>query len=129
MPETINTPTQNEQQDQGEPAAPVEAKTPVQEVQLPEAPADSGPASGGQLDILLDMGVPIFVVLGQIQIPIRRLLQLGPGSVVQLDKSIEAPADLYLKDSKFAEADVVVVEDRFAVRIKKILGAGTPGDP
>lgn len=128
MPETINTPAQNEQQDQGEPTAPAEARTQVQEVQLPEAPADSGPASGGQLDILLDMGVPISVVLGQTQIPIRRLLQLGPGSVVQLDKSIEAPADLYLKDSKFAEADVVVVEDRFAVRIKKILGAATPAD-
>ncbi len=128
MPETINTPTQNEQQDQSEPAAPVEAKTQVQEVQLPEAPADSGPSSGGQLDILLDMGVPISVVLGQTQIPIRRLLQLGPGSVVELDKAIEAPADLYLKDSKFAEADVVVVEDRFAVRIKKILGAGVSAD-
>jgi flagellar motor switch protein FliN/FliY len=154
MPETINTPTQNEQQDRSEPAAPVpptrspdapgprgplrdlgpsgpgagEDKTQVQEVQLSEAPADSGPASAGQLDILLDMGIPISVVLGQTQIPVRRLLQLGPGSVLQLDKSIEAPADLYLKDSKFAEADIVVVEDRFAVRIKKILGAGTPAD-
>ncbi len=128
MPETINTLTQNEQQDQSEPAAPAEAKTQVQEVQLPEAPADSGPSSGGQLDILLDMGVAISVVLGHTQIPIRRLLQLGPGSVVELDKAIEAPADLYLKDSKFAEADVVVVEDRFAVRIKKILGAGASAD-
>ncbi len=146
MPETTNTPTQTEQQDQTEAAAPVpptrspdaqrpsgpgagETKTQVQEVQLPEAPADSGSASGGQFDILLDMGVPISVVLGQAQIPIRRLLQLGPGSVLPLDKAIEAPADLYLKDSKFAEADVVVVEDRFAVRIKRILGAGAPTTP
>jgi flagellar motor switch protein FliN/FliY len=128
MPETINTPTQNEQQDRSEPAAPAEAKTQVQEVQLPEAPADSGPATGGQLDILLDMGVPISVVLGQTQIPIRRLLQLGPGSVLQLEKSVEAPADLYLKDSKFAEADIVVVEDRFAVRIRQIVGAGAPAN-
>jgi flagellar motor switch protein FliN/FliY len=128
MPETVNTPTQNESQDQSELVAPAEAKTQVQEAQLPEAPADSGPASTGQLDILLDMGIPISVVLGQTQIPIRRLLQLGPGSVLQLDKSIEAPADLYLKDSKFAEADIVVVEDRFAVRIKKILGAGAPAE-
>ena len=124
MPETTNTTTPKEQADHREAAAPAEAKTQVQEVELPEAPADSGPASGGQLDILLDMGVPIAVVLGQAQIPVRRLLQLGPGSVLQLDKAIEAPADLYLKDSKFAEADIVVVEDRFAVRIKRILGAG-----
>ena len=136
MPETINTPVQKEQQDQSEtaPVPPTRSgaaggdKTQVQEVQLPEAPADSGSASAGQLDILLDMGVLISVVLGQTQIPIRRLLQLGPGSVLQLEKSIEAPAELYLKDSKFAEADIVVVEDRFAVRIKKILGAGTPAD-
>jgi flagellar motor switch protein FliN/FliY len=75
------------------------------------------------------MSVPISVVLGQTQIPIRRLLQLGPGSVLQLEKPIEAPADLYVKDSRFAEVDVVVVEDRFAVRIKKILGAGAPENP
>ena len=68
------------------------------------------------------------MVLGQTQIPIRRLLQLGPGSVLKLEKPIETPADLYLKDSKFAEVDVVVVEDRFAVRIKKILGAAASAD-
>jgi len=124
MPETTNTTTPNEPQDQNAAAAPAEAKTEVQEVQLPEAPADSGSPSGGQFDILLDMSIPISVVLGQTQISVRRLLQLGPGSVLQLDKAIEAPADLYLKDSKFAEADIVVVEDRFAVRIKRILGAG-----
>jgi flagellar motor switch protein FliN/FliY len=124
MPETMNAPTQNDQQTPGASAAPGDAKTQVREVQFAEAPADTGSAAPGQFDILLDMGVPISVVLGEVQIPVRRLLQLGPGSVLKLDKPIEAPADLYLKDSKFAEVDVVVVEDRFAVRIKKILGAG-----
>jgi len=124
MPETVNAPPQTEPQGQAEPAAPSDAKTPVREVQFAEAPADTGPPATGQFDILLDMSVPISVVLGEVQIPVRRLLQLGPGSVLKLDKPIEAPADLYLKDSKFAEVDIVVVEDRFAVRIKKILGAG-----
>ena len=129
MPETVNAPTQNEQQSQSEPAAQADAKTQVHEVQFAEAPADTGAAAAGQFDILLDMSVPISVVLGQTQIPIRRLLQLGPGSVLKLEKPIEAPAELYVKDSKFAEVDVVVVEDRFAVRIKKILGAGAPANP
>jgi flagellar motor switch protein FliN len=149
MPDTMNAPTETERQEQAEPAAEAPAspgrssaqpasmeaaperspaKTPVREVQLPEAPADTGSAASGQFDILLDMNVPISVVLGETQIPIRRLLQLGPGSVLKLDKPIEVPADLYLKDSKFAEVDVVVVEDRFAVRIKKILGAGAPAN-
>lgn len=126
MPDTMNAPTQNESQAPSESGAPGQAKTQVHEVQFAEAPADAGAATAGQLDILLDMNVPISVVLGAIQIPIRRLLQLGPGSVLKLEKSIETPADLYLKDSKFAEVDVVVVEDRFAVRIKKILGVNAP---
>jgi flagellar motor switch protein FliN/FliY len=129
MPETIDAPTENAQQDPGEPTAQTDARTQVREVQFAEAPPDAGTAGTGQLDILLDMGVPISVILGQTQIPVRRLLQLGPGSVLKLEKPIEAPADLYLRDSKFAEVDVVVVEDRFAVRIKKILGAGTPANP
>jgi len=128
MPETINAPTQNPPQDQGAPSAQADTQTQVREVQFAEAPPDAEPAAAGQLDILLDMSVPVSVVLGQTQIPVRRLLQLGPGSVLTLEKPIEAPADLYLRDSRFAEADVMVVEDRFAVRIKRILGAGAPAD-
>jgi len=124
MPETINAPTANAAQDQDAPATPGEARAQVREVQFAEAPPDAGTAPAGQLDILLEMSVPLSVVLGQTQIPVRRLLQLGPGSVLKLEKPIEAPADLYLRDSKFAEVDVVVVDDRFAVRIRKILGAG-----
>jgi flagellar motor switch protein FliN/FliY len=91
-------------------------------VEFPEAPPE-GPAAGtGQLDILLDMDVPVTVVLGATQIPVRRLLQLGPGAVLRLEKPIESPAELFLKDSKFAEADVVVVDNRFAVRIRQIIG-------
>ncbi len=62
--------------------------------------------------------------IGQIEVPIQRLLQFGPGSVLKLDKPIDAPVDLYLKDTRFATGNVVVVEDRFAVRIKEILGTG-----
>ena len=127
MPDTINAPTQNQRQDESEPTAQADARTQVREVQFAEAPPDTGTAAAGQFDILLDMSVPISVVLGQTQIPVRRLLQLGPGSVLKLEKPIEAPADLYLRDSKFAEVDVVVVGGRFAVRIKKILGTGTTG--
>jgi flagellar motor switch protein FliN len=153
MPETIDAPMQTQEQDPSEEAPardsspvvcdpghdvmPAQAGTrgtghgpSVREVQFAEAPPECHPcegggeaAGGGQFDILLDMSVPVSVVLGQTQIPIRRLLQLGPGSVLQLEKPVQTPADLYLKDAKFAEVDVVIVEDRFAVRIRKIVGA------
>ncbi|MCU0914486.1 MAG: FliM/FliN family flagellar motor switch protein [Planctomycetes bacterium] len=125
MPDTIDAPIQNEAQGRSEPPVPAQARPQVREVQFAEAPPDAPGAAAGQFDILLDMSVPVTVVLGEIQIPIRRLLQLGPGSVLKLEKPIEAPAELHLKNSKFAEVEVVVVEDRFAVRIKQILGAGT----
>ena len=75
------------------------------------------------------MDVPVTVILGATRVPVRRLLQLGPGSVLKLDKPVEAPAELFLKDSKFAEAEVVVVDNRFAVRITQIVKAGTAGSP
>jgi flagellar motor switch protein FliN len=97
--------------------------------EFPEAPQSVPAAGNSQLDILLDMDIPITVVLGATEIPVKRLLQLGPGSVLRLDKPIEAPADLFLKDSKFAEADVVVVDNRFAVRIKQIVGPANRPPP
>jgi len=101
-----------------------DSKTKAQAADFAEA-VDSGAAgAGGSLDILLDMTIPVTVTIGSTQIPIRRLLQLGPGSVVKLDKSVDAPLDLYLKDTKFATGNVVVVDGRFAVKIKQILGLG-----
>jgi flagellar motor switch protein FliN len=107
-------------------AAPVAAdptdKTQVQPVGFPDV-SDTDPVpSTGQFDIFLDVDAAVTVVLGKVEIPVRRLLQLGPGAVLELDKSIEAPVDLYLQETKFAEGDVVVVDDCFAIRIKQIMG-------
>lgn len=94
----------------------------VQSVEFSEVDetASTGAATG--IDILLDLDVPITVIIGSTQITVQKLLQLKPGSVVKLDKSVDTPVDLYLKDAKFATGNIVVVEDRFAVRIKEILG-------
>lgn len=129
MSETAQAVAENPNQAEGDVEPQAADKTQVQSVELPEAPDDSAGAATGQLDILLDMDVPVTVILGATQMPVRRLLQLGPGAVVKLEKPIEAPADLYLKDAKFAEADVVVVHDRFAVRIKRITGADLTDRP
>ncbi len=102
----------------------------AQRIEFAEAASESTPVSSvedkneGKLDIILDMNVPVTVAIGQAEIPVRRLLQLQPGSVLKLDKPVDAPVDLFLKDSRFAEGDVVVVDNRFAVRIKQIIGAG-----
>jgi len=108
------TETTEQQAEQGQAQA--------QSVEFSEANASPGVGPGGSMDILLDMNVPVTVAIGRKEMSIRKLLQLGPGSVLKLDKPIEAPADLYLKDKKFATGTVVVVEGQFAIKIKDILG-------
>jgi len=104
----------------------VKQQTEAQNAEFAEA-QDTGPAGGEEnLDILLDINMPIAVNLGKTEVPFRRLLQLGPGSVLQLDKTIGQPAELYVQDINFATGDVVIVDGCFAVRIKEILGTEQP---
>ncbi|MHC4114507.1 MAG: FliM/FliN family flagellar motor switch protein [Planctomycetota bacterium] len=130
MAETTQTVEEktDEQQDQQNQVEQEDSKAQAQSVELSQAPDDKTTGPGTSIDILLDMDVPVVVTIGQTEVPIQRLLQLGPGSVLKLDKSVDAPVDLYLRDTKFATGSIVVVEDRFAVRIKEILGTGTPAN-
>ncbi len=121
MPDTAQAVAEPVAQNQGGSA---DSKTKAQAADFPEAAATAATGAGGSIDILLDMSIPVTVTIGTTQIPIRRLLHLGPGSVVKLDKPIDSPMDLYLKDTKFATGSVVIVDGRFAVKIKQILGLG-----
>jgi flagellar motor switch protein FliN len=130
MPEVIQAPTDDaEQQTWNAAEQDADGAMQVHPLEFPEAPQDAPAGADGKLDILLDMDIPVTVVLGTTRVPIRRLLQLGPGSVLQLDKPVDAPAELFLKDSKFAEAEVVVVDNRFAVRVLKIVKADATANP
>lgn len=69
------------------------------------------------LEVLLDVPVQLTVQLGSCRMPMREVLQLNPGAVVQLDKLADAPVDLYLNQKKIAQGEVVVVNDRFGLKI------------
>ena len=99
-------------------------QTQAQTADFPEAAGGTGPA--GSIDILLDMKVPVTVAIGQREITVRELLQYGPGTVLKLDKPIDAPADLYLRGTRFATGTIVVVDGSFAVKIKDINGLSIP---
>jgi flagellar motor switch protein FliN/FliY len=74
------------------------------------------------LDIILDVPVKLTVELGSCFLPMRDVLQLTVGSVVQLDKVADAPVDLFVNQKVVARGEVVVVEDRFGVKITEIIG-------
>lgn len=118
-----------EQQDLQTDSRSESSETAAQSVGLPEVEEKVVEGPGTSIDILLDMEVPVTVVIGRAEVPIQRLLQLSPGSVLKLDKSVDMPVELYLKDTKFATGEIVVVDDTFAVRIKEIVGAKSPGKP
>lgn len=127
MPKTATATAEKQAEDQTpqDGASQADSKQQVQSVEFPEAVETESAGPVGKFDILLDMSVPITVALGQTEIPIRRLLQIAPGSVLELGKPVEAPVEVYLRDAKFATGDVVVVDGRFAVRIKQVIGAST----
>jgi len=104
-------------------APPEEASVPeISKAEFTEAQEIDVTPGEENLDLLLDVQMPLTVIMGKTVMSFKRLLQLGPGSVIQLDKTVGQPADLYIQDIRFATADVVVVDDCFAVRIKEILG-------
>ncbi|MHC4716375.1 MAG: FliM/FliN family flagellar motor switch protein [Planctomycetota bacterium] len=98
----------------------------VAEAELPEAPPTPDTGRPGQVDVLLDVKLPVEVRLGQVDAQVRDLLQLGPGSVLQLDKPVGDPVELYLGGVPFATAQIVVVGDKLGVRIREILSQDSP---
>ena len=110
-----------EKQDQQPESDQQDSQKQAQNVEFSEVAEAGNATSGASIDVLLDLNVPVTVIIDKTQISIQRLLQLGTGSVLKLEKPVGAPVDLYLKDVKFATATIVVVEDRFAVKINDIL--------
>ena len=108
------------QQDEQADNNPESSQNQAQTAQFADVQETTDQGKGASIDILLDMQVPVTVVIGQTEISIQRLLQLSCGSVLKLNKPIDMPVELYLKDSMFATGSIVVVEDKFAVRIKEI---------
>jgi flagellar motor switch protein FliN/FliY len=76
------------------------------------------------LDFLLDVPLEIRVELGRTRIQIGELLRLGRGSVVELEKLTDEPVEVFINQKLMAHGDVVVVNDRFGVRLTTIVSPG-----
>lgn len=102
----------------GEPAA----KAPdLSELSQPAARAAMSAGAGGSLDTLLDMSLPVAIEFGRTHMTVQEVLELGSGSVIQLDRMVGEPIDIYVSDRKLAEGEVVVIGEHFGVRITRIL--------
>lgn len=94
---------------------------------LGASPAQFGTLSpdgtGGELnlDVLLDVPVTLQLEVGRARVPIRNLLQLNQGSVVELERGAGEPLDVFVNGTLIAHGEVVVVNDRFGVRLTDVV--------
>ena len=77
-------------------------------------------AANSPLDALLDVSVPVVIEFGRTNMMLQDVLNLGPGSVVELDRAVGEPVDVFVSDRKLAEGEVVVMDDQFGIRITRI---------
>jgi flagellar motor switch protein FliN len=96
--------------------------------ELPAAPAATRTITGvgGSLDTLLDVSLPVAIEFGRTHMTVQEVLELGSGSVIQLDRMVGEPIDIYISDRKLAEGEVVVIGEHFGVRITRIVTGGEP---
>lgn len=73
------------------------------------------------MDVLLDVPLEISVELGRVKMVVRDVLDLGTGSIVEVDKAAGEPVDVMVNGRLVAKGEVVVIEDNFGVRITEIL--------
>ena len=73
------------------------------------------------LDLLLDVEIPISVEVGRTQMSLEDVLRLVPGSVIALDKKAEEPVDLRVNGKLVARGEVVLVDDTYGLRITQIV--------
>lgn len=78
----------------------------------------------GSLNLLRDVEMTLSVELGRTTLPVRDLLALAPGSVVELDRAAGAPADLLVNGKLLARGEIVVVDEDYGLRITEIVDPG-----
>jgi flagellar motor switch protein FliN/FliY len=104
--------------------APVQSPPP-ENVEFAEAEPglESGDSPQG-IDFLLDIPLEITVELGRTRIQIGDLLKLGQGSVVELEKLTNEPVDIFINQKLMGHGEVVVVNEKFAIRLTNIISPG-----
>jgi flagellar motor switch protein FliN len=83
--------------------------------------AVNGNKSQANLEMLMDVPLKISVELGRTRMSLRQTLELVQGSVIELDRLAGDPVDVFVNDRLLARGEVVVVDDKFAVRITELI--------
>jgi flagellar motor switch protein FliN len=72
------------------------------------------------LDFLLDVRISVSVEVGRVQMPVRQVMELGPGAVIELQRSASEPVEVHANGKCIGRGEIVVVGEQFGVRITEI---------
>lgn len=89
-----------------------------------DSPARSGPGETAKptaIDLLLDVELPVSVSFGRAQLPLKDVIKLTTGSIVELNRAVSEPVDVIVNNCVIARGEVVVVEGNFGVRIRQVI--------
>lgn len=101
---------------------PDEAPRPAGTAMFPQLPdKGAGAAVQNDMEMILDIPVTLTVQLGRTRIPIKQILQLAQGSVVELDTLAGEPMDVLVNGYLIAQGEVVVVNDKFGIRLTDVV--------
>jgi flagellar motor switch protein FliN/FliY len=78
-------------------------------------------AHSHNLEMLMDIEIPISVRMGSSRLFLKHILGLGPGNIVELDQNANEPVELAINDKAIARGEVVIVDGYFGFRIKEII--------
>lgn len=128
-------PRGTEQQTSPQQVAPGMRGEDVKPAQFSPLPGSSRRFGAGNIDLLMDVTLPLAVELGRTTMRIKDIVELGPGSIIELDRAAGEPVDLVVNGKLIARGEVVVIDENFGIRIVEIvpsvdkkLGAGQESD-
>lgn len=84
-----------------------------------QSPADR--AAGDRLSAIYDIPVQLAAVLGKTSMPVNQLLRLGRGAVVELDRKVGEPIDIYVNNRLVARGEVLIVDDHLGITMTEII--------
>jgi flagellar motor switch protein FliN/FliY len=113
---------------------PIEQETPAAapSAPAPSAPAPSAPAPSApgaaapistpkQIDALAGVQMEVTIEIGRTRLPVGELLELQPGQVLELDREVGSPLDMFINGTLLARGEIVVLEDHFGFRVTAVV--------
>jgi flagellar motor switch protein FliN len=101
--------------------APAQSAAPVKAVEAATGTGFTGPANSKTFELLLDVELPVSVSFGRAQVPLKEVLKLTTGSIVELNRSILEPVEVIVNNCVIARGEVVVVEGNFGVLVHQVV--------